>query len=69
MGKGGKGLWTLSAEEGEEKSLGDEGSTESVESFFLGSSLLERDSEGRGLAESLKTPLAVSPDLLDEPVS
>jgi len=47
------------SEEGEEETLGDAGSTESEESFFIGFSLLEGNSEGRGLLESLGTPSLV----------
>jgi len=59
---------TFLREEGEEESLEGEGSTESEESFSVGSFLSEGDSEGEGLSESLGTPSVASPDLLDEPV-
>ena len=53
----------------EEESWGDKESTESAESFSLGSSLLEGDLEGRRLAKSLGTPSIPSPELLDKPIS
>jgi len=52
-----------------EESLGDEGSTKSVASFSLDSSLLEGMLEGRGLEDSLGIPSVASLDLLDELVS
>jgi len=64
--KGGKGIWIFSVEEGEEESLGGE---ETNDSFFIGSSFLEGDSEGWWVSKSLGTQSVVSPDLLDEPVS
>ena len=69
MGKRGKDLWTLLVAEGEEESLGDEGSTKLVESFSLGSSSSECDSKGERSEDSVGTPSVASPNWLDELVS
>ena len=67
-GKGGKGIWIFSEEEGKEEFLGGEEHAESEESFSWSSSFLEGDLGEEGLSEALRAQSVVSPNWLDGPV-